>query len=149
MQMPSAGTVILAIATFLPQVGPAESQKSTSDLIELVRPAVVQIYVRITDPKGPRESLPGSKPVQDCFGGKPVCIVGTGFFINDAGDVVTASHVAADVQQIIQILETNGISASAAIGVSIPNIETKNLIVASGTVGFPAGCPTRRVCVWD
>jgi S1-C subfamily serine protease len=73
--------------------------------------------------------------------------VGTGFFVNAAGDVVTASHVAIGIQgsapepgiqQIIQILEANGIHAAPYIAVSIPNVETSHLTIASGSELFPA-----------
>ena len=124
--------------TFCPVLGSATPQKNTTHLIELVRPAVVQVIVRIADGRPPIP-LPVRREVQECFGASEVlCVVGTGFFITDTGDVITASHVAAAVQQIIQVLGTNGIHAEATIGVSMPNVETKNLTIASGTIGFPA-----------
>jgi S1-C subfamily serine protease len=137
-QISLAGTAVLAAVIFCPALRSAKPQKNTTDLIELVRPAVVQVMVRITDGRW-QEPLPVSEPVQHCFTVTITrCVVGTGFFINDTGDVVTASHVADDVQQIIQVLGTNGIHARATIGVSTPNVETKNLTDASGTMGFPA-----------
>jgi S1-C subfamily serine protease len=132
-----ARAAILATTIFCPIPGSAAPQKTAADSIEKVRPAVVQVSVRITDAILPN-TVSLSKPLQDCFSVIPsVCVVGTGFFINDTGDVVTASHVADTVQQIIQVLETNGIHAEATIGVNEPNVETKNLIMASGTIGFP------------
>lgn len=108
-------------------------EKRTTDLIESVRPAVVQVYVRITDVPLP------TKPVPDCFAAtRRTCVVGTGFFMNDAGDVVTASHVANAAQQIIQTLGSNGIHAEVGIGVNMPNVETKILTFGSNTEGFTA-----------
>ena len=120
------------------------AQKSTADLVDLVRPAVVQVAVKITDI--PR-TKPIPSPLDQYFRGGVIFVVGTGFFINDAGDVVTASHVATGVQgmplqpgiqQIIQTLEANGIHAEPRIGVSIPNVETSQLRVSGGTDLFPA-----------
>jgi len=130
------GTAIFAGVVFCPASRCTSAQKNTIHLIELVRPAVVQVLVHITDAP-PTLSLAVSLP--PCFGASKInCVVGTGFFVNDAGDVVTACHVADGVQQIIQLLGTAGIHARATIGVNMPNVETKNLTVSSGTVGFPA-----------
>jgi S1-C subfamily serine protease len=75
-------------------------------------------------------------------------VVGTGFFVNAVGDVVTASHVAngtqgrallePGTQQIIQMLEVNRIHADTVIVVSIPNVENEYLTVASAGKVFPA-----------
>ncbi len=133
-----ARIVMFALATLWPMLTSATPQKNTADLIALVRPAVVQVFVRITDVPRP-EPLPVSKPVQDCFAAtRSMCVVGTGFFIDGAGDVVTASHVANEVQQIIQVLGANGIHADAGIGVSMPNVETKTLTFASNVQDFAA-----------
>jgi S1-C subfamily serine protease len=120
------------------------AQKSTADLVELVRPAVVQVAVHITGPYGRNAAPP---PLDRCFRNGTMCVVGTGFFINAAGDVVTASHVANGIQgtapqpgtqQIMQMLGANGIHAITIIGVSIPNVETSRMLMASGTQFFPA-----------
>jgi S1-C subfamily serine protease len=135
MRIFKVGLTMLAVA-LVPQLK-AASQKTTADLIEQVRPAVVQVYVVITDPPHPaQEPLPISQPLKDCFGWRRICVVGTGFFINDSGDVVTASHVADAVQQIIQLLGTNGIHARAGIGLSVPNSESTSLTSSSNGMGF-------------
>jgi len=117
--------------------------KSTADLVDLVRPAVVQVAVKITDVPL-RNAIPS--PLDQCFRGS-ICVVGTGFLVNSNGDVVTASHVAngiqgnaqaLGVQQIIQVLEAHGIHAEARIAVSIPNVETSHLTISSGSQLFPA-----------
>lgn len=122
----------------------AAAQKSTADLVDLVRPAVVQVAVKI-NPLDRRNAVPS--PLDRCFRGRAICVVGTGFFVNAAGDVVTASHVAKGVQgrapepgiqQIIQVLEANGIHADTYIAVSWPNVETSQLTVASASQLFPA-----------
>lgn len=118
--------------------------KSTADLVDLVRPSVVQVAVELT-PLDPRSAIPS--PLDQCFRGGAICVVGTGFLVNSTGDVVTASHVAngiqgnaqaLGVQQIIQMLEANGIHAEPRIAVSIPNVETSHLTVASASQLFPA-----------
>jgi S1-C subfamily serine protease len=130
------GTAIFAVVMFCPALSCTTAQKNTTHLIDLVRPAVVQVLVHITD-GAPTISLPVS--VQSCFDASKInCVVGTGFFVNDTGDVVTACHVADGVQQIVQLLGTTGIHARATIGINMPNVETKNLTLSSGTVGFPA-----------
>src|SRR6185437_5681436 len=124
-----ARTAILGAVMFYPALSQSSSQKSAADLVELVRPAVVQIVVEMTEP--PIKRVPS--PLEQCFKGR-LCVVGTGFFVNANGDVVTASHVASGVQmpgrlaepgvqQIIQILKANGINAISEIGVSAPNVE--------------------------
>jgi S1-C subfamily serine protease len=144
--IPLARAGILAVMALYPTLEQTPPQKSTADLVDLVRPAVVQVVVKITLPSFNRTIPP---PLDQLFLNRPVFVVGTGFFVNAAGDVVTASHVAnglqvpgrppeLGVQQIIQILKANGIDAIAAIGVSIPNVETSRLKVESGTLLFPA-----------
>lgn len=119
----------------------ADTKKSTADLIELVRPEVVQVVVRIA-------LLDTTKPIPFSLNKlfiRPIFIAGTGFFVNDAGDVVTASHVVNGVprtgepgtQQIIQMLAQHGIHADTLIGVSLPNVDKNGLTISSPTELFP------------
>ena len=122
------------------------NQKSIADLVELVRPAVVQVAVEITDSVG---GNPIPSPLDQCFQNRGICVVGTGFFVNATGDVVTASHVANGIQargpapgalgtqQIIEILGATGIHANAIIEVSMPNVESRGLTLSSGRMSFP------------
>jgi S1-C subfamily serine protease len=127
-----------------PRVTP--TQKTPADLVDLVRPEVVQVAVKIRlTPFNRRGTIPA--PLAPCFQGS-ICVVGTGFFVNAVGDVVTASHVVNGIQgrallepgsqQIIQMLEVNGIHADTVIVVSIPNVENGHLTVASAGEVFPA-----------
>ncbi len=98
-------------------------QQTTTELINAVSPSVVQIMIVISGQTGPTPVLP--RELQDCFA-------------DDAGDVITASHVAQDVQKAIQLLAQAGVRAQVTIGVKMPNVETEHLIIHSGTAGFPA-----------
>ena len=115
-----------------------DNQNSTADLVDLVRPAVVQVAVKISGIPT-MNAIPPS--LANCFRTLSVCTVGTGFFVNSDGDVVTASHVAnggqgnpseLGIQQIIQILAARGIQATSIIAVSIPNVETSHIVVSGG-----------------
>jgi S1-C subfamily serine protease len=133
MQLSTKSLALCVALTISPAPFSAAPQNDVTASIELVRPAVVQVIVVITDV----QPKPLPKEVALCFSGR-ICVVGTGFFDNDAGDVVTASHVASDVQKIIAILAANGIHGSAEIGVNMPNVETKNLTISSGAFDFEA-----------
>ena len=111
-----------------------DAKKSTADLIELVRPEVVQVVVRIA-----REDIgkPIPAPLDQWFKDIPIVVEGTGFFVNDAGDIVTASHVVNGTQQIIQKLAESGIHADTLIGVSLPNVDKNGLTISSPTELFP------------
>jgi S1-C subfamily serine protease len=114
-------------------------------LIDAVRPSVVQIAVRISG-RAPAEYA-------SYFNGQRVLIVGTGLFVNSAGDVVTAFHVVQGysvtgpdgkitphpgVQEIIAASEAIGTHAELQIGVALPNYESAAITVASGTQYFRA-----------
>jgi S1-C subfamily serine protease len=121
---------------------PKETPK-LADLIDIVRPSVVKVEVIIRDfgRRLPPQVPPG---IRNCFGETERCIVGTGFFVNSNGDVITACHVvdgytdAPGVKQIIEILNAVGIRSEMVIGVAIPNIDTERIVIASGTMVYPA-----------
>jgi S1-C subfamily serine protease len=132
------GVVMLAITAFQPTPNLTLSKQNAANEIDIVRPAIVQVSIRITDINRP-QVLPVPKPIDDCFRENyGTCVLGTGFFVNADGDVVTACHVANDVQQIIQTLGANGVHAIAIIGVNLPNFESKHLTVSSSTQIFPS-----------
>lgn len=142
--------LILLCATF---DFPVRAQSSLSgstgraaDAVDMVRPAVVQVGVEIAD-SGTIPAITASLP--PCFRHLPICVVGSGFFVNDNGDVVTAFHVANGVQepsggfipgvrQVIQLLEANGVDGIAVIGVNLPDVETPRLRITSAVRLFPA-----------
>ena len=123
-----------------------ESENSATDAVDLVRPAVVQVGVEITDSSmtpATTASLPS------CFRHLPICVVGSGFFVNDSRDIVTAFHVVngaqepgtgfiPGVRQVIQSLEAKGIHGIAVIGVNLPNVESPRLRLTSAMRFFPA-----------
>jgi S1-C subfamily serine protease len=107
---------------------------SEADFAEHAGELVVQVVVQ-TEHKPLPANLPAS--TQACFNqGK--CIVGTGLFVDDAGDVVTAAHVAQDVQQLIALLNAAGLKAESEVGVSAPNYEDEHTQIAGVTVEFSA-----------
>jgi S1-C subfamily serine protease len=115
--------------------------KSLASRIESARLAVVQIIVQ-TSFMGrlavPNNAAPAVQSIADCVNENAgTCIVGTGFFVNREGDAVTASHVASDVHEILQFLAAHNVKASPLLGVSIPNIEAKNVTLGSSTQLFP------------
>jgi S1-C subfamily serine protease len=128
----------LILLTCLPGLTQTSSEKSTADLVDLVRPAVVQIIIRVTDMPTPDISfLP--QGARDCFQqNNSLCVDGTGFFVNANGDVVTASHVANEIQQMAQMLDAHGLHSKVFIGVNLPNVETKGMTFSSGTTLFEA-----------
>ncbi len=113
-------------------------ENSAPDIVDVVRPAVVQVGIKITDiSKVP--DIPAS--LAPCFRHVHICIIGSGFLVNDEGDIVTASHVAngtRGVQQFIGLLEANGIQAIPIIGVSFPNIKIRQYEARAGVKFFPA-----------
>jgi S1-C subfamily serine protease len=122
------------------------TENTAADVVDMVRPAVVQVGVEITD-SSMIPAIPYS--LAPCFRDLPVCVVGTGFFVNDSGDIVTACHVAngfhelgdgskPGVQQIIQLLEATAIHAIAVVGVNLPDVETPRLRITSAMRFFPA-----------
>ena len=95
--------------------------RNLPDLIDRVRGSVVQIVV---GPKDPNAEVPADLGLQ-CFIRKE-CVIGTGFFVNTDGDVVTASHVASDAAKVIARLASRNLEAIALILAMYPNSEGKS-----------------------
>jgi S1-C subfamily serine protease len=121
--------VLAAAVAFYAHPQGAQVQFSNSDWVEGLRPSVVLIAVQIK-PESAGKPLPS--PFDRMFSSFGMLIIGSGFFVNNSGDVVTASHVASGVQapgrppepgaqQIIQVLEASGIKAEVVIGRSAPH----------------------------
>jgi S1-C subfamily serine protease len=121
------------------------TSKSQSELIDSVRPSVIQVAVKISGTSRP--------PNDPCFAGSRVCIAGTGFFVDASGYAVTALHVVEGftvpgpdgnpqphpgTKEVIAALAQIGTLASLEIGVALPNVETGHLTIAAGTMFFPA-----------
>jgi S1-C subfamily serine protease len=136
-----ANEAALAVSTPLRNV-----QKSPVDVVQSVGPAVVQVAVVIKmgawQTKPPPNPLPKPIPqsVRNCFpGNRLYCIDGTGFFVNPKGDVVTASHVADDIQDIRELFTADGIPTERVrIGVSFPNFDNGKFEFGSGSRFYPA-----------
>ena len=110
-----------------------------SDLVEQVRSSVVRIIVNVNGgilDQSTLSNLP--QGIRDCFSPTGVqCIVGTGFFVNSSGDVVTAAHVAQAVSEIGKALHSAGRSSTVFVGVSFPNVDTPSVKIESSTQAYP------------
>jgi len=133
----------------------AKTGTKLADVIEIVRPSVVQVYVTLSStPTSPNAQVPAK--YEPCFHRSFSCIIGTGFFVNSNGDVVTALHVVdgyrgrdgtefPGAKQIIEELRAAGIAAHTSIGISLPNTDETQVpqsnrirVYISGvTEGFP------------
>lgn len=58
-----------------------------------------------------------------CFEESDYCVIGTGVRINNAGDVVTAAHVARDANVVAQTLESTGIESEVMVAGAARNAE--------------------------
>lgn len=117
-----AGTLILSLTevwSFAGQQHNSSPTPSLSKMIEGVRGSVVGIAVRVYFD----QPIPSSI---NCFK-ENKCVLGTGFFINDKADVVTASHVADSVTSLLQKLTDLHIAASAFLEVATPNFENEKV----------------------
>jgi S1-C subfamily serine protease len=126
----------------------AQTNPKLADLIDSVRPSVVQIDVKLVGtPGNPFPRAPAT--LDGCFHGGSYCIAGTGFFVNSNGDVVTAFHVVdgfrakngteePGIKQLVEALEAAGIHAEISIGIAIPNVETKSISITAGTTHYSA-----------
>lgn len=87
---------------------PGGAPPSFADLIERVRPAVVSIQVRQAPSAATGPSLEGLPPGFEEFfrgqpgrpGGRAPTSLGSGFFIDERGTIVTNHHVVADAEEI-------------------------------------------------
>ncbi len=87
-------------------------QLALSDLINSVRGSVVKIVVVRLDLK--ETQLP---PLVTCPFTHTTCVAGTGFFVNNNGDVVTAAHVVDGVQEVVRQLAAIHIEAVSSISI--------------------------------
>lgn len=102
-----------------------EKAPSLPEMIENVRGTIMGIVVAVS----PGQSVVPSN-IDRCFNGL-TCVVGTGFFVSDKADLVTAAHVADDVEILIQRLTAIHILATASLEVALPNYETHTARISS------------------
>jgi S1-C subfamily serine protease len=136
---------LFCLEAALGSVYAAEPQEAPklADLVDDVRPSVVKIDLHI---HGKVEEWPPQVPqgIRECFGEMQTCVVGTGYFVNSNGDVVTAFHVVdgydghPGVKQIIELLNATGIHAEMKIGVAVPNIERGKSVIGANTMSYSA-----------
>jgi S1-C subfamily serine protease len=121
--------------TSLPPPPPAQTQRqaqvftlpqSSADplpaLIDHVRGSVVDLAVMVQgDPFG--QNIP-QPPVISCRFDKGFCYVGTGFFVNEDYDIITAAHVSRAITQTIYDLAKINLKGIAVMLVDEPNVES-------------------------
>ncbi len=95
---------------------PAPKTMTLPEAIELVQPSVVQILVRV-------------QPPRTQVGGSQTAPLGTGFFANEDGYIVTALHV---VRAFRNIAAGEGSSKSLMVGVAAPQLENLSTGVVKG-----------------
>lgn len=137
---------------------PAGAPMSFADLIERVRPAVVSISVRQRPGTGEGEpSVEGLPPgFEDFFRGQPnrpgaqaPTVLGSGFFINENGTVVTNHHVV-DGAEEITIRTSDGTDHRAeVVGSDEPTDVAVLRIIGGGHFPYVTFDDTRHVRVGD
>jgi S1-C subfamily serine protease len=71
-------------------------------------------------------NIPASTGVAGCFKSRPFgasCVVGTGFFVNEKGDVATADHVYEEANEIVEKLAAAGFKAHSSLTIAFSNLE--------------------------
>jgi S1-C subfamily serine protease len=96
-------------------------ESSLPDLIDSVRESVVKIVVVRMDLQ--ETPLPASVT---CPFTHTSCVVGTGFFVNDSADVVTAAHVVDEVTKVVRQLNALGIPANPVVSIEYRNHVEQN-----------------------
>ena len=94
----------------------AANPPSQAQLLENVRYGVVQIAISVP---------PGTKIKNELasqFEGE-ILLVGTGVFVNDTGDVLTAAHVVNDAYEKLGRMQASGDPASIVLGLSTPSLD--------------------------
>jgi S1-C subfamily serine protease len=110
----------------------ARKESSVPDLIARVRDSVVKIVVVRMDLKETR--LPASVT---CPFTHSSCVVGSGFFVNDTADVVTASHVVDEVTKVVQQLTELQIPAIPVVSMEVRNSDNARSAFIGNQSVFP------------
>jgi hypothetical protein len=96
------------------------SQQTLPRIAYDVKESVVKIEIHVTH-TGDSERV--SDQLRRCFEESDYCVIGTGVRINDAGDVLTAAHVARDANVVSQTLRSTGIESEVMVAGAAPNAE--------------------------
>jgi S1-C subfamily serine protease len=96
--------------------------------VDTVRTNVAQITLVLS--KQTNQALPGN--LGECLAKSIVCIAGTGVFVDDRGDILTAAHVAVSIRDAIKALSAQDISSSIHVGMPL-NREPHTLKVESSS----------------
>ncbi|SPE33875.1 hypothetical protein SBA2_810023 [Acidobacteriia bacterium SbA2] len=118
-------TFLLASTAFAVQKPsvPHRPSKSLSQMIDLVRETVVQVAVVLDNPG---TQIPEDLGLRLYFdNGKYV--LGTGFFVNEDGDVITAAHVSMATAQTIHKLQERRINSQLHVCLPYPNSESERV----------------------
>jgi S1-C subfamily serine protease len=111
---------------------PAQPSAPTLEaMIQQVQTSVVAILVTIEDAGIQDEET--RKFVRD----NSIFVVGTGFIVNDRGQIITAEHVVDDLKNLKGQLEAKHANVSWRIGIPLPAAETKHVTVLGGITGVP------------
>jgi S1-C subfamily serine protease len=140
--MGKAALIVSWLLSGIASISLGQSASELPNMIDTVRPSVLKIEVSLRFGMG-LDRIPSD--LQPCFRGNPYCTVGTGFFVNDHADVVTAFHVVdgyrspdgvshPGIKQIQEELHSLGIESEIDIGIEFPNVETKLMTVSTNTV---------------
>jgi S1-C subfamily serine protease len=120
----SAAAMLLLICSMGSSSGQKaiSSHPSTPDLVARVAASVVRIDILVTG-KTPTKLSAIPERFRGCIERIPTCAAGTGLLVNRSGDVLTAAHVAQDVQAVIDAANTAGLETALKIGLAMPNAE--------------------------
>ena len=144
---------LLTAAVLCFAAAPSRKPEDLPDTVDRVRAAVVKVEVVVRPVISREGQFPKFVHIEDlpqnirgCFSnGSFVCIAGTGFFVNDNAELVTALHVVDNpvdnepgTKQILDQLRAAGLEAGLKIGVSLPNVENGAVVLSSLTTQFDA-----------
>ncbi|MEO6922287.1 MAG: serine protease [Bryocella sp.] len=77
--------------------------------------------------KWPEEMRGKFEQMRKTFEADPVFVMGSGFFVNDRGDIVTAAHVVRGAELVLETLHAQNVEASLMVGITAPSVENKQV----------------------
>ncbi len=114
---PRYGIFMVLFAMFAPLL---VTQQKLPPIAYDTKQSVVKIEIHLTHTD---DSERVSEQLKRCFEESDFCVIGTGVRINDAGDVLTAAHVARDANVVSQTLESSGIKSEVMVAGAARNAE--------------------------